>query len=829
MKKRGQILATGMAAVMACSLVFGAVGCGKNDGGGENNDPVVTVVIGDAADRIAEGETVQLSATVGNTENTAVEWTTSDPTVLRVDATGKVSVVEAKIFDTTVTITAKSKADERVVAHKVFTVSAKKQDGKNGMLTAEMMNAIGDKSITVKGTVSDIYRDVKNSANSYTSNYSMEVKMEEGKWSGAWGAGETMTVSDTYEEGTNTVKDQNGVVGKEMLQVYINKNNEVTRQPVKNYVSIPSVWGEQHLWNHLSNIPLDKMTQATGSTEEESGYIYTADEADADSLYLMTYLSFSLTPMMDETLQTVRINVKKNEQGVQEITSIAGQTYTQYVNPVQSQSGAIVGYDAISYTQLVLTLSDVGTTTVEDPKPYEAPEHVDKLQAALNKMKTADNYTFRAVDTTTSAPSTDEGDYELQAVSSKAASLAATRAVTDEPKYNGIVDVITGDTTDCKSYSSKYNHTANSGTVGVNGTITNGEILLERVTQYSGSLDGNNFRFEYTGYKQMTTGDGAYYERFAFDHNAVSVPQSEGAAKKYGAMMGVQSVRGQTSELLPTFDFSPNLFKCTGANEMGNGRYTFTLQATNATRELALETSMHPYSIDATASSSRAFTIVVDGNGNLLSVTYPYSLTQGTYLGYITTTFSEIGTTEMPKDVFVQYQARGWKTSWADYSIMHYDDVDGNRINDMNAETGAKSIYGSNYSSLPTPEQLMTVWGDDLNGPFYNTRTRTGANGETKTVRYMDITTDNCEYDENMQITNFKEIVEKMDNLLIKQLGFTKNQALTDTSGGESGRGTRYVVYDNGKITVVMENNFTKNFWISFYNHGEYTRGNVTA
>ena len=122
----------------------------------------------------------------------------------------------------------------------------------------------------------------------------------------------------------------------------------------------------------------------------------------------------------------------------------------------------------------------------------------------------------------------------------------------------------------------------------------------------------------------------------------------------------------------------------------------------------------------------------------------------------------------------------------------------------------------------------MKIFGDEMSGPFYDDMTKTNADGSTKYIRYMSVTARSTEFDENSQVTNFDEIMEKADAAL-GALGFAKNRVLTDITGGTSGRADRYLVYDNGSITVVIENNFTRNFWVYFYNSGEYSRGGITA
>ena len=77
-------------------------------------------------------------------------------------------------------------------------------------------------------------------------------------------------------------------------------------------------------------------------------------------------------------------------------------------------------------------------------------------------------------------------------------------------------------------------------------------------------------------------------------------------------------------------------------------------------------------------------------------------------------------------------------------------------------------------------------------------------------------------YDENMQITDFEEIIEEFTEVL-GTLGFKISQANTDTSGGKTGRADRYVTFIYQEIMIVFSNNHTKFIDIDFYRTGEWT------
>lgn len=93
-------------------------------------------------------------------------------------------------------------------------------------------------------------------------------------------------------------RDSYGNVGHALERLYINKNNELASAIEKNYNSFPVLWEQQHLWNHLANLQITKFKYDA----ENDVYEYKADLTQESDLYLMTYLSFSLTPVLSDTL-----------------------------------------------------------------------------------------------------------------------------------------------------------------------------------------------------------------------------------------------------------------------------------------------------------------------------------------------------------------------------------------------------------------------------------------------------------------------------------------------------------------------------------------------
>ena len=494
----------------------------------------------------------------------------------------------------------------------------------------------------------------------------------------------------------------------------------------------------------------------------------------------MTYLSYSLTPMLSDTLSKLYLVLEDGQ-----ITKLVAQTEPVYYGGTTNTDGSIDNPSAMMYTKFEVTFSNVGTTVVADPAPYEAPQYVEKLTAALEKMQNADNYTFRAQDVQTSAPSGDAGDYELSVSSKK-----------------GLVR---------PNISSKkvYDHVSAQGTVGTVGQITKDAVLFATTGKYSYSSDGNDYHTTYTGYRQMTE---EYYEEFEFSRDTMS-------------LYGSRRVYGNFHEDLPTFDFSANLFEFNGTELSNTGKtlYRFTLRESSITRDIAMELSCYSYADDAEASTGRKLSLVVDENGNLVSSSYPYNIID-TYLGYCTTTYSNVGTTVLDEDLFDGYVERQVKNSWSDYMTKYYsENFSTLNSHDEHTDVVLEAVYGDAAKDMPAPSLFLEIFGDYISGPFYNWREKgVDADGNPINYGYISINCQSTEFDENTQITNFDEIIEELRRVFT-EAGFVESIANTDLTGGESGRSDRFITFIKGDIQVVFENNFTKYFFIYFYKTGDWT------
>ncbi|MCQ2400110.1 MAG: hypothetical protein MJ072_06355, partial [Clostridia bacterium] len=293
---------------------------------------------------------------------------------------------------------------------------------------------------------------------------------------------------------------------------------------------------------------------------------------------------------------------------------------------------------------------------------------------------------------------------------------------------------------------------------------------------------------------------------------------------------GTRQYQGTIADQLPKFDFSANVFKFEGVN---NGKYTFVLEATSATRDIAMEVSCYTNAKSGSAGTNSKTYITVDGNGNLISTVYPYNIS-GIYLGYCTTTYSNIGTTDFAtafkhtkEEIFANYVPRPIKEKWDDYTMKYYSATHSTRDSHEEAASVAlEAIFGTDAKDLPTPKALMSVFGDCLYGPFYDWKNIYEQDGETVKgyIDYFSVNTESPVFDENSQLSDeeFTKLIAKLDSALQAE-GFTKDMANTDVSGGETGRSNRYVCYIKNEVQVVIENNHTKNIFMSFYKLGDWT------
>ena len=736
-----------------------------------------SITISASKDTIAEGEEVLLSAVVVGLTDTTYTWKVSHENLVAIEGNVLKLIGTVKV-DTNITVTAIANGDESVVKSKTITVKAPIVEGQVGELTNTVLGEIANSSITFTGTVTDYYTDFNNSFNNTVNEYDSLVMMSDGRWYGQWNVkGKTANLMvDNYRRGTTDgLKDAYGNVGHALEKLYIDINNEVAAEMVKDYRSIPAIWEAQHLWNHIGNLTV---TDFVYNADDEL-YVYTVNQNDMDALYLMTYLSYCLTPMLSDTLSTISFKIEDGH-----IVEVIARTEVLYYGS-DTQEDA----DAMSYTEVKLVPSHIGSTVVPEPAKYDAPEHADLLAQALENMQALNNYKYSAKDVTTYAPSGDAGDYEISASANGGVNAKLSH------RTNLIVDVAS---------KGVHDFTSSVGTVGEVGLVTENAILIAKTGKYSYSMDDKLYFTNYSGYKQN---DDNTYDEYKYESSL-------------GALAGTRKVNGTLSDILPDFQFSANIFEFLGTRGSGDETtYHFQLKATEVTREVALQVSLHSYADDAEQSTSKTLTIVVNKEGYVVSTSYAYSLS-GVYYGNITTEYSDFGTTVIPEDTFDNYVPRSWRTSWDQYICKYFQPTHTGNSYEENALVAFQHVFGEDVVDLPSPQIFLEVFDDLIFGPFFDWRSKE-VDGVTVYTDYISINVQSSEFDENTVITNYEDLMNELIAKL-QEVGYTLDSANTDTSGGASGYGDRYVTLIKGNIQIVITNNRTKHLSIYFYQLGDW-------
>ena len=723
-----------------------------------------TISITTSKDTIAVGESVMVSATVTGLQDISYSWKVSHEDLVKIE-NGILTLIGTVKIDTNVTITATANADESVFKSKTILVKAPVIEGQVGELTTAVLNEIANSSITFGGVLTDYYQDFNNSFNNTTNQYDSLVMMSDGRWYGSWNVkGNTNNiVTDNYRRGaTDGLMDAYGNVGHALEKLYIDKNNQVAASVVKDYQSIPAIWEAQHLWNHIGNL---QVTNFVYNADDEL-YTYTVNQNDMEALYLMTYLAYCLTPVLEDTLASVSFKIEAGH-----ITKVILRTELLYYGSDTREDA-----DAMSYTEVELIPTNIGTTVVPEPVQYEAPENAAILAQALVNMQNLESYKYKAVDATTYAPTPDSGDYEISTTSKSDIVKAAV-----------------------------HNYTSSVGTVGEVGYVTKAAILIENTGKYSYAMDDKLYHTEYYGFKQNA--DGTYDE---FEYQASA-----------GALVGTRKVKGSLEDILPTFNFSADIFEFVGTKGTGDSLvYQFKLKATDVTRDLALEVSMHSYADDAEKSSTKTFSIDVNKDGYVVSTSYAYNLS-GVYYGNITTTYSNFNSCEIAADTFNTYVPRVWRTSWDQYICKYFQPTHTGISYEENALTVFTHVFGDQVENLPSPQIFLEVFDDLVFGPFFDWKTTTDELGNQKYIDYVSINVRSSEFDENSRITNYEELMNELITLLQEE-GYTLDTANTDMSGGATGLRDRYVTMVKGDIEIVISNNHTKHLSIYFYHLGDW-------
>ena len=790
---------------------------------------------------IGEGEQATFTVNVLNSVNTGykLEIVSSNAAVVSLENNVMTVNADKIVTDTYVTVKATAEADKAVYKTISIFVRAPRKAGSvtglNGIvLNQDKISAIGNSNITVSGILEDHYEDLVNETDDYNS-YDMTVKMSDGAWNGSWNAKlsekeledlgidaadyKPIVATDVYRRGEVSGKKLGSQDLHYYVQKYVGLDNKVANKVVKDYRSQPLYWENQHLWNHLGSIDVNKLNSVVDSefvtkygydSTKYAAFKYTysitaAKEEEDPELLFLTYLAFSLTPMLSDTLMNVYVICDANG-----VVGLVGQTYVNITYQASESATATPTPIARDYTIVNVKFSDVGTTVVEDPAPYT----IDKsdvfeeqaytaLETALADIKGLTNYTFKAVDTTTRQPQASESDYTNSGTGSSTSQTA----------------LLAG------SGSFGRDERSETGTVGTVGYVTEEGIVMAVTTKYQ-QYDSNPYHTKYNGYKQMQTGENAYYERFnySYDNNALT---------------GVQRLPGLLTSIIPQFNFAPEIFEWVGSSKdpaTGKTLATFELRDANATKEAAKQVSMYNYVSSAESSITRKMTVTVTLDGKLYQTEYPYGINDGTYQGYVTTTYTKLGTTTLPEGAFDNYVPRVISENWKDFTIPDYyylhtsrceaygcKQPDGTYDHSAHTKTAdyvLQAIYGDEWTKIPTYKDFSDIFTDNVFGPWYDESEKAG--GEYAPI--MKLTARSEEKDENSRLTEeqYNAFYKAFDDLFITKYGFSKSKNNTDTSGGESGLSDINITYINGSVMVRINNNHTANFFITFYRTGDW-------
>ena len=756
--------------------------------------------------RLEKDDTVIVNAV--SSDGSDVVLGVSNETLAKVEG-NVVTIIAEPAHEESLTITASLKDYPSVLVARQYYVKAPTIDGQvtgaNGnVLTTAAINALGNKSITVNGVVTDYFFDASDGSTT-TNEYITKVLMEEGKWYGEWYATpeegkQASVITDSFvaTEEANYIG-EGGVVGRGVQRVFIDKNNQVSKKLQTGSFSVPYLWDNQHYWNHIqefaTNIskkfvyrPDEDVFEYVWKTYTEEGLEVVEDEYD---YYLMTYLSYSFTPMLDETLENVYFKMENGE-----ITKVLAKT--------AEQTGSNKNR---AYTEIVFTFENVGTTVVPNPQPYETDARNEALATALAKMKNATSYSFETAEITTQEPTIDPGDYELSA-STSATSFPAG---------------------------------ASTGTVGLKGRITQDAILLTRTGKYSYTMDGDMpYHFQYTGYKNNADGTYDYFER------NFKTQVFEGKRKYEGSIA--------SAGIIPGWDISADVFKFAGSNTDADGKTVtkYVLRNTQIIEGAAKEVCMHTNVNNTIASSQVAFTIIVDSEGNVVSTTFPYEYPG--YSGYCKTTYSQVNKTQFT-DEFDGYVERVMP-EWSDlktvkYYHKHTSDLKQYECYNANAkdpyhfypdkcthiaslDVVINNVFGDNASVFPSASAFRRIFDDNLNLAgdtngilgFFDYKTEELADG---TEKYTDFVTWTAsapdEYlDEKGALygDGFNSFFARM-NSVMQNLGYTYNSGVSDLTGGASGTLDKKAVYSiEGKLTIVYEIGRNNRVDVDVYNYGDY-------
>lgn len=749
-----------------------------------------------------------------------------------------VKLVKKVFSNTLITVTATLESNKAIAGSVSIMLHQTRTTGEplnaaNGLqLNNDMVAAISVPQIRVDGTLED-YTVTTSTGKTDVNTYDMTTIMSNNRWYGSWNIhNKRIKTTTIYVKGDEQVK-LDGEMKNVIQKMYVNAQNELAFKTQTTYQSVPITWESQHLWNHINtdyfNVDSFELAdekfdpaQLGYESRTEGGKVaafkfkYSATYSD-EMAYLLTYLCYSFTPLANSSDTIDQLYFVVDESGIIGIVAqtVTNEIYADSEDPVQGELP-----DYTTYTILTLHLSEIGSAVVEDLDVYEHDTdedvYYDALTTAIANIKNATNYTFNAVETTTSSPYIDPDDYSTGTSTYALSEQSVAVAAVTTPK------------------SAVGNTQTSTGTVGTVGYVTSEAILLANTGKYEYGMDDNLYHTEYTGYRQFE----GYYEEFAY---------------KNGALTGTNRREGSIADLLPDFNIVADIFEFSAPKKIGeddNGKiwqYSFVLRDNQVAREFAEAVSMHSYAEDAEGDAQTEITITVDNRGNLLKTVYSYDLVSGTYTGYIETTYSNVGTTVLPEGVFDNYVARVLPQTWADITSTTYyhkhdnrcsaygcaSEVNGETVYDHKNHTATgdvivKNVFGDAAEGIPQIGDFIEIFGDCIYTPYlydYDEINKDDPNNIVYREFIGFVVSLYDAKDENNQLKQsvYEYYLGRIEAVLTK-LGYHKSEANSrDTGLDVDDLKNRYTAYTNDELIIVFENNHSAYFWVDIYKANEWT------
>lgn len=783
---------------------------------------------------VRKGDEVELKVDLSTTEkdksySVSVENPAGMDGLVTVGEDNKITVNGDVTENKKVTITVTSNANPAVTKSFQITVKPPKTAGAVGNLTQATLDKLGNLKLAVSGTLSDVetkngktsetvyeFRTYLNaSATKQTNEQGMfdDYVFSEATWTSEWNIQNSKNVlSNTYVRGDDGLT----------LKKFINKNNQVATEVVTDSYSNELTWASQRYWNHLGYLDLSLFEQ---DPDDENLYTYEMDygtiESDfignttytpSEDEYLMMYLAWSLTPVLDE--QFYKFGLRLDENG--DVSQIIGSTYENNLYSYDDEGNSSVS--GSYYTTVTMTVDAYGDeVSAPEITPYAEPTDAEDkvafgyLKTALDDLAKKDksNYTFKVKDTSTYAPSYDSSDYEISG--SEGTSAPTTSA--------------TG-TWDGKVHTRPY--TSTDGEVGYMGIVAEEGMLLNRTTEYS----NGGYRTDVSGFKQN---DDGTYEQFEYSD---------------GKLTGKSRKTGKVADRLPGFDVSPYIFKyATMTIDEDNTDiriYSFSLIDAVIIRDVANEFCMKDYANYATSDAKQAFLINVAYNKTtqkvqLLGVTFAYDINYSTYTGYYQTSFNDFGTATLPDDLFSEenYVTKEFPTSWnyfeAEYRAAENAEAEKTKAGDLFDE-----VFGTNAGTkkpaseaMPSPMVFSSIFADNFSvkvfHDYFKTGNKTSKGDEVKPEVSFNVWVDDIDLDSNRGLTlrKYNEIIGKL-NEEMEKYGFTDYEAgnITDKEGTYSKTRQKCYINENAGdhgIVIRIQNIGYKTFYVYIYAMGDWT------